>query len=477
MFFVVIRQWSREGAMLSFLFASSMLALSTVVAQPAELWEFTSPQCGACRQMEPILAQLKQQGWPVRQIDADQESELAQQVGIQALPTFVAVADGQIVGQKVGRQSAAELVAMLQSAGRSVASKATPRRPDHLTQSSAPPTASPTALPSPVAAMSPDAVQQALRATVRLRIEDANGLSFGTGTIVDVHEDEVLVLTCAHIFNASEGKGPILCDLFVPGAGTNVPGKLISRDIRRDVGLVSVRTRVPMEAVRVGGSGTRPAKSMKVCTIGCNRGADPTVETNQILAINRYHGPANLVVGGRPMDGRSGGGLFDETGTLIGVCNAADQQADEGLYAALGPIHTELDSAGLGFVYRNQPPAIASRTTPNSRLRSAAAVPATAPLPTSGATSDFHAAGNHTRGAASSTNADAEVICIVRTDETSRSGSQVYVLDRPSPNLMRQISAELDRRGPHALTQARVPRESPPGPQAPRGEGGWRPVR
>ena len=78
--------------------------------------------------------------------------------------------------------------------------------------------------------------------------------------------------------------------------------------------------------------------------------------------MNRYHGPANLVVSRRPVDGRSGGGLFNKRGVLIGVCNAADNVDDEGLYAALGPIHAEFDAAGLGFIYRQQQPAIARAT-------------------------------------------------------------------------------------------------------------------
>ena len=47
-----------------------------------------------------------------------------------------------------------------------------------------------------------------LAATVRLRVEDAQGRSFGTGTIIDARSGEALVITCGHLFRESKGKGP-----------------------------------------------------------------------------------------------------------------------------------------------------------------------------------------------------------------------------------------------------------------------------
>ncbi len=460
---------------------SFILAIVSIISSPCELWEFTSPQCGACRQMEPVIAQLQRQGLPIRQIDASREPQLTQQFGVRSLPTFIVVADGQVLSQVVGRRTGQELTEMLAECERKVPQRATETRPDHFTQShdstgrgTSTASITPRALP---AGIDSECVQYALEATVRLRIEDATGISFGTGTIVDVHEDEVLVLTCAHIFSAAQGQGNILCDLFVPGGGTNIPGKLISHDVRRDVGLVSLRTNAAVKPVCVGGIGQRPQESNTVFSIGCNRGDDPTVQSNQILAVNRYHGPANLVVGGRPMDGRSGGGLFTRDGVLIGVCNAADQEQDEGLYAALGPIHTELDAAGLGFVYRKQQPQNASRSQATAQLASSrnslpSAVGIAKVLIPQSDTATI-SPGTH------AVNSDAEIICIVRSPDGKKSGSQVYVLDRPSPNLMQQLSVELDRRGPHALTNSRTSKTTgrTGGGNGTQAEGNWRPAR
>ena len=45
----------------------------------------------------------------------------------------------------------------------------------------------------------------------------------GTGTLIDSRGDEILILTCGHIFRDSKGKGPITVDLFAPDAPQGVP--------------------------------------------------------------------------------------------------------------------------------------------------------------------------------------------------------------------------------------------------------------
>ncbi len=439
--------------------AKSLLLLSVLSATPtAELWEFTAPWCGSCRQMSPVVQQLKASGVAVKQIQFDDNKQLAAQAQVRSLPCFLVVSQGRILRRHEGTASFGQLLGMLnqgtqdwsslaagQSAndtaaivrgqtasadrnmfGRAVSaisdrigksrcqqcgasescqcSTATggdQRLPgtnmfaqareypvaeaqNHSLESVAFPGESPTGYaapaatiaraepaaihhpPAPATAAGLDerAIQQAMSATVRLRVKDEEGVSLGTGTVIDVHDNEALVLTCGHIFRDSKGQGEITCDFFGANGVRNIPGKLISYDMRRDVGLVSFRPGVAVQPIPIGGTGCCPKQHDAVFSIGCNHGEDPTTNRNRILAVNRYHGPANIVVGGRPVDGRSGGGLFDATGRLIGVCNAADQEEDEGLYAALGPIHAELDSAGLSFIYRPRQPSVASAPEP-----------------------------------------------------------------------------------------------------------------
>jgi hypothetical protein len=92
-----------------------------------------------------------------------------------------------------------------------------------------------------------------------------------------------------------------------------------------------------------------------VISIGCNRGADPTVQTSRVTDTDKVRNPPTTQVAGQPVVGRSGGGLFNTEGQVIGVCYAADPQDNEGLYAALSSVHAELDRRGLDFVYRQRP--------------------------------------------------------------------------------------------------------------------------
>jgi hypothetical protein len=54
-----------------------------------------------------------------------------------------------------------------------------------------------------------------LEATVKITVEDANGSSAGTGTIVDARDGAALLLTCGHLFRESAGKGPITVTFFL----------------------------------------------------------------------------------------------------------------------------------------------------------------------------------------------------------------------------------------------------------------------
>jgi thiol-disulfide isomerase/thioredoxin len=422
-----------------------------------EILEFTADYCRACQQMQPAIAELQRQGVPIRRINVQQNRDLAVRFGVDRIPCFVLMVDGQEVDRVVGAVDAQRLAERYQSAcglrSPPIVRGQTGALPSLGRGERAGP-AQPAAPPSQLATRPPEGadspVERALAATVRLRIEDELGHSFGTGTIIDVHGEEALVLTCGHIFRASNGKGRIVCDLFAAGAPAALPGRLVSYDLRRDVALLAVRPGVPVQPVLVGGAGLRPREGDPVFSIGCNYGKDPSVICNRIVAVNRYQGPANLVVGGRPEDGRSGGGLFTSDGMLIGVCNAADQQFDEGLYAALGPVHAELDSAGLGYLYRGPQQAVVASGTPTPTNPSALAVLDQPEV---------------TRDSVQTSASESEVICIVRTRADGGGQSHFYVIERPSRQLLDQLSNELNRRGPHMPTHMHIPERahnSPP---------------
>jgi thiol-disulfide isomerase/thioredoxin len=330
--------------------------------------------------------------------------------------------------------------------------------------------ADPAAAPLPGAARA-DLERRLLQATARLRVEDAAGVSWGTGTVIDCRQGEALILTCGHIFRDSQGKGRIEVDLFAPAGGRGIAGQVVSWDLKRDLALVSVFTDVPVEPVRVGGTDRRAAAGDAVVTVGCNGGADPTIHHSRVTAVDKYLGPPNVQVAGQPVQGRSGGGLFAIDGTLIGVCNAADPADNEGLFAALPAIHEQLDEAGLAFVYRNVYPSngLASAAAgdaphvpampaempdvsfdrrdrddavPTASTTAPGAMPPLTPPPAAAPTagpqlsSGEHALLDHVR----QHDGRAEVICIVRPHGAPEQASEVFVLQGSSREFVTRLS-------------------------------------
>jgi hypothetical protein len=64
-----------------------------------------------------------------------------------------------------------------------------------------------------------------------------------------------------------------------------------------------------------------------------------------------YDGAFKYDIYGRPAIGRSGGGLFNDSGELIGVCNAAAVESDEGIYSAIDSLHWQLKHSSLDHLF------------------------------------------------------------------------------------------------------------------------------
>jgi len=288
--------------------------------------------------------------------------------------------------------------------------------------------------------------QKLLRATARLRVEDGQGVSWGTGTVVDCRQGEALVLTCGHIFRDSQGKGRIEIDLFGPGSPRGLAGQVVSWDLKRDLALVSVFTDHQIVPMRIGAAGRETTPGEQVVTVGCNGGSDPTAHFSRITAVDKYLGPANIQVAGQPVQGRSGGGLFALDGSVIGVCNAADPTDNEGLFAALSTIHEQLEDAGLAFIYRNSYPSgsseVATSIVPSmseempsvsfDRRDRAGAVPTASTGAIEVLSSGEKALLDHVK----SHQGKAEVICIVRPHGAAQGASEVFVLQGASSEFL-----------------------------------------
>ncbi len=132
-----------------------------------------------------------------------------------------------------------------------------------------------------------------------------------------------------------------------------------------DIGLISFRLPVAVEPVPILARAEQPAVGQPAFSFGCDRGANPTRRDTKIKSINRYLGADNIEIVGAPVLGRSGGGLFDMQGHLIGVCNAANPEDDEGIYAAADVVYNQIERLGLSELFEGSRP----RTSPQAEVQ------------------------------------------------------------------------------------------------------------
>jgi len=409
-------------------FPAALLVCAIASSGETALYEFRADWCGPCQQMAPTVEKLVNADYPIRRINVDQDRDTTARFGVGPLPCYVLVVNGQEVDRVVGLVTRQELEGMFARAnvGPAIADQSLVET--RATRQSVPP-----ARDLFVATPGNSVVQPGSRlisTTARLRIEDATGQSYGSGTVIDSRNGEALVITCGHVFRESQGKGRVTVDLFGPGAPQGLPGQVIGFDLERDLGFVAIRPGVDVPFSPIAAENTSPRVGDKVASVGCNGGAEPTVMDSQVTAIDKYLGPPNIQAAGLPVQGRSGGGLFNARGELIGVCNAADPEDNEGLYAALGAIHAELDRLKLSSLVRpggaNVAPASFAQTPP----------------PSSPARDGDQGWGDVQAAVASAEQQGAEVICIVRSLRDPRAKSDVIVLDRASPEFLAKLAAE-----------------------------------
>jgi thiol-disulfide isomerase/thioredoxin len=460
--------------MVSVQIAALVVALSG--AGDTVLLDFHASWCAPCRSMDGTIAELQRAGYPVQKVDTDRQRALADRYRVQTIPCFVLLVDGKEAGRITGATRRRELLALFAKAGigprgarGGVARAQSPDDPaaagalatlkDHkpLTQLRTPAASGGDVDDRPAAPGASAASPQSLiQASVRLKIEDPKGASYGSGTIIDARQGEALVLTCGHIFREAQGKGRILVDLLGPQAPAQLPGRLVAYDLETDIGLVSIRPGVNVKVAPVAPPGQRIAAGDRVITVGCNNGGPPTAIHSQITSIDKFLGSPNLQVSGLPVEGRSGGGLFTADGLVIGVCNAADPADNQGLYAALASIHGQLDRAGLTAVYAARP--AADEASPSPTVLGAMSGTLPRPAMAAGEAPQLEGTGapaaaldDSERAALAELEArhdSAEVICIVRSLDDPRAKSEVIMLDHASADFLKQLSA--DRRAQEA---------------------------
>lgn len=392
--------------------------------------------------MGPTVRRLVSDGCQVRHVDVAREQQLAQQFRVDRVPTFVVVVDGREVERVVGQTSYERL--------RRMCGASPPLNP--LSPAAPVRRVEPLAAPTDSTGASVEPKARAMKATVRLQVEDPKGLSYGTGTIIDTQQGSALIMTCAHIFRDSAGQGPIQVSVETASGATVVPGTLRSCDSKADIALVVISPGASVVSAPVAAANYQPRLGESVFSIGCDKGAAPSIRESRITALNKYQGPPNIEVAGQPIIGRSGGGLFAADGQLIGVCNLADPADNEGIYAALPVLQQNLDKIGLSRIYRqadSQLAAVPRVPTQNPLALEPPVMPERMPRAPLDLQPLQPAMGSASRTplAANVGSDDTEAIIIFRSKTNPNARSEVFVVDRPARELLDLVARESQSRG------------------------------
>jgi thiol-disulfide isomerase/thioredoxin len=456
-------------------------------APAGELLDFSAKWCGPCQQMGPVVDRLHRQGYPIRKVDIDENRELARRYNISSIPAFVLVVNGKVVEQTVGMQSEQMLMQMMAKIPKPEPKAGPDFDPQHRDapilanqrQPVVPPSA-PKWIPSEqpqqqkglIASLgfgqkkpqptpndkdiiargkidqkplddTPILTREPLVASTRNRITDKGGTNFGSGTIIDSKVGYTLILTCGHIFRNFQDDSLVEVDVFQNGNKETFVGQRVKHDLQLDLGLISIPTDNPLPFARVASGDYQLAKSAAVVSVGCGQGNAPTEQKHVVTYLNRYKGPSNIECTGVPVQGRSGGGLFNQKGELVGICMAADEKGRRGLYVGLPAVQGFLKSCNLLRLLKNgispefetgntNEPLLADNESDSSslELKGVAALQA--------------ALGEAGEG----------VVCVVKSEKNTISGQRVVVLPRTVPTEPVETSQRLNRQKPAAAGRA-----------------------
>ena len=466
------------------------LFCTVAIAQEGEniLYDFGTSWCGPCQRVAPIVAKLHREGLPIRKVDAEKERSLAAKYGINSYPTFVLVVNGREVQRRSGYMSETEIrrwVAKIpqstsgsdpvQSGGILLGEAADLPRPspppstEVKTAEAADSSSSPlkrllglgkkkpeeqlvrgndSLIAEAAAKSNGPLAADPMQASVRIRVIIDGKINLGSGTVISSRPGKTVILTCGHIFRHLDNKSKIEVDFINSGQPVEHVAKVQKYDIESDLGVIVVATENAVPVAPIASRVAAPAIGDSVAGIGCSGGELPTERDIEVTAIDRYIGPHNVECTGLPVQGRSGGGLFNNLGEIVGVCIAADRDRRRGLYSGLFAIHGILDECGMTSLYQPEqkiqiagtdlsygetdaPKPMPQEVIENQTAPTASAVATTTPIQRDPV--DFRARGS-------------EVVVIVRDPKNPNAPNRVVIIHDASEKFMAYLNGELDER-------------------------------
>jgi thioredoxin len=80
-----------------------------------QLVDFYADWCGPCRMMKPVVKELQDEGYPVIQVDVDENPDLSSHFYITSIPTFALIVDGSMRQRRIGVVDKSELLKLLKA--------------------------------------------------------------------------------------------------------------------------------------------------------------------------------------------------------------------------------------------------------------------------------------------------------------------------------------------------------------------------
>jgi len=195
----------------------------------------------------------------------------------------------------------------------------------------------------PAAEISRQVIQRATASTVRIHLPGG----VGSGSILLNRESDTIILTCAHLFRDAAKPYQSEVEVFHATGANRYPAKVLKGDFEHDVAVLSIQTPQALPVIQI--SSRKLQRNEDVFNVGCRLGAEPTAFTMEFKGLTN---DGLLMCSRYPAQGRSGGGLFDTQGDLVGICVAADRLANRGLYVPREPVYNILNRAGVKLTQR-----------------------------------------------------------------------------------------------------------------------------
>ena len=301
-----------------------------VADKSATYYFFTMSNSPICRQMQAEVEELYRRGFSVMKIDGQIHPDWCEAFNVTTFPTVVLVDGRQVLNRWSGMINSSKLESWFSKVGRQSTNTDNPEGSVPLTVLDG------TSIPAS------QFEERALKSTVRIKVTSQGETGWATGTVVDNHGDDFLVISCGHVFRDLEKNGRIEIEFNLDRENvlTSRGSLVFSDDKFRDIAALSFSdARCKIQPVKISEVDQAPIQNDLVFSIGCSKGKPPTIRRSILKRTLSYNGIKKYDIVGRPIDGRSGGGLFSKNGELFGICNAAAIHEDEGIFVAVDTIH------------------------------------------------------------------------------------------------------------------------------------------